>query len=144
MIVFENTYKEMLKKIKPAPPETGGIFGVIDGVVTDFVFDRGLIEAPCCYMPDVNMFNSVIEKWQEENIDFCGIIHSHMPHEKELSKGDVEYIGKILSCMPDGYSELYFPLIIDGEIIPYKAKMSDVGIEIICEEIKILKEDKRL
>lgn len=139
MIIDEKTYNEILHLVKPAPPETGGILGLVDKAVTRFAFDDGLVQAPCCYVPDVEKLNAVIKAWQEEGALFCGIVHSHMSHEKELSEGDKEYITEILACMPEECNELYFPLVIDSEIIPYKAKMSADGLVISREEITILK-----
>lgn len=140
MIIYEKIYNEVLSLVRPAPPETGGVLGLTNGVVAHFAFDKGLVQAPCCYVPDVQKLNGVIEKWQNEGIDFGGIVHSHTPHEKELSEGDKEYITKILACMPLEYKTLYFPLIIEKRIIPYKVRAVDGGIEISREEIIILKE----
>lgn len=43
------------------------------------------------YVPDEAKANNIIQYWTEQNICFCGLIHSHVVSKEELSEADIEY-----------------------------------------------------
>lgn len=123
MHIKRDVLKEILNQIPPAPPETGGIIGGRDQIVSLFETDPGINTAnPGCYTPDTVKLNQIIRKWERSGIDFYGIVHSHMCGQTGLSSGDMEYIKDIMRSMPDEIKYLYFPIVIDGkELYSFKA-----------------------
>lgn len=73
MIILKRIYEEIISTIKPAPPETGGILGGINGIVTKFVFDSGIkTKNTGCYYPDIQKLNSVLSEWNYNDVEFYG------------------------------------------------------------------------
>lgn len=136
MIITKSVHDEILRKVKQAPPETGGALGMTEGVITHFVFDKGVGENPCCYEPDVKRLNSVIKAWQEKGVLFCGIVHSHIPLQNELSDDDEIYIKSILESMKGCCEFLYFPVVTDGCVTSYCARL--VSGELVIEKEEVL------
>ena len=81
--------------------ESGGIIGGKDGVVTEFFFDG--IGDSNEYVPNIKKLNSVIQSWDDQSIDFLGVVHSHRC-KPELSFADVEYARSIVTN--NGISEI--------------------------------------
>jgi hypothetical protein len=140
MIIEQSIYNKILSQIKPAPPESGGIIGEKGGIITHFLYDGGLMSRNTgCYVPDIYKLNRVLLQWRNKGIKFCGIIHSHINNQTELSGGDIKYIYQILLNMPECYTRLYFPLVVKGKLIAYRAKHTVNGIDMIREKVKILR-----
>ena len=120
--------------------EYGGIFGGYDGVITKFVFDKGLCnENIGTYIPDVEFLNDCIEKWQTQNISFYGIIHNHLTEYADLSGEDIKCIETIMNAMPSNIECLYFPVISSKNILnAFKATRTNTGICIVSEDISIM------
>ena len=120
--------------------EYGGILGGRDGVITEFVFDKGLWnENIGTYIPDVEFLNDCIEKWQDKNISFYGIIHNHLTEYAELSSEDVKCIQTIMNAMPSNMEYLYFPVISSKNVLnAFKATRTNTGICIVSEDISIV------
>lgn len=139
-------YIDVYKKLLRVPPfevcEKGGILGGEDGVVTRIAFDREteISNRPCCYSPNVDYLNEIIEEWQNEGSSFMGLFHSHIGYSKELSDGDKEYITDIMLSMPDYIQNLYFPIISMPErsINCYIAKRANDRVLIDASEIKLI------
>lgn len=119
---------EVLEKIineqRPIPPESGGILGGSNGIVTTFFFDDGEPSSKMCsYSPNTELMDKIIEDWQKDAILFMGIYHTHFWDVESLSEGDKFYIDLIMSCMPDSVNKLYFPLVLfpSKTIVPYYA-----------------------
>lgn len=72
--------------------ESGGILGCKNGEIK-YLFDRACYENE--YIPNTIFLNKILEEWQENNIDFIGIIHSHKERTK-LSYSDIEYARQII------------------------------------------------
>ena len=119
--------------------ECGGILGGRDGIITEFVFDKGLCNKNVgTYVPNVEFLNDCIEKWQAQNICFYGIIHNHLTEYAELSGEDVRCIETIMNAMPTSIEYLYFPVISSKNILnAFKAIRTDKGICIVSENISI-------
>lgn len=124
MIIEKRIYDRIISYIKPAPPETGGILGSVNGIITHFAFDSGLLSKNVgCYYPDTRMLNDILREWNRQNINFCGIIHSHLDNQMSLSSGDMEYIKEIMIAVSPQYKTLYFPLIVNRKIISYRVTL---------------------
>lgn len=122
--------------------ETGGILGshdgkMIDEVVMDILAEKS--ERPCSYSPNVDFLNQNIRSWQEQNISFMGIFHTHFMSVKTLSCGDKKYITEIMNAMPDDITYLYFPIFVlpDRILVCYKAHKTADTVEIISEQLQI-------
>lgn len=109
--------------VPPAPPESGGILGIKNGVICAFVPDNSKQESErATYSPNIQFLNKCIEKWTDEGIEFCGIIHSHPSKQTTLSATDMEYIEEMYLNNPS-LGITYFPLFIDGrDMIVYSVK----------------------
>ena len=129
-------YENIQNIVNPFPPECGGILGRKGNIITDFVYDEGMkSEKMCNYVPNVKFFNETIQRWQNEDITFAGIFHTHYFGIRTLSYGDRCYIKEIMKNMPDEVNELYFPIIVmpQKEMVAYKA-MKDVNEILIVED----------
>ena len=120
--------------------EYGGILGGYDGVITEFIFDKGLCnENIGTYIPDVEFLNDCIEKWQAQNISFYGIIHNHLTGYADLSSEDIKCIETIMNAMPSNMECLYFPVISAKNVLNvFKATRTNKGICIVSENISIV------
>lgn len=140
MVVSSVAVLDALRMQAPEfPPETGGILGGREGVVTDFLPDKGMPDgAPCSYTPDTAFLNHAIAEWAEQGIDFMGIYHVHFGGAETLSLGDREYIFRIMRAMPGEVRCLYFPLVVMPlrKVIVYKAEDSDGEFTIEKDEIE--------
>lgn len=141
MRITTKQYEEIMKMVNPIPPESGGILGSRDDMIVATFYDKGIkTEKMCSYIPNVNLLNDIIAKWNEENIVFSGIFHTHYFGVRTLSCGDRNYIEKIMMSMPNEVSELYFPIIVmpQKEMIVYKAIKSENQIliqeDVVCLE----------
>ena len=122
------------------PPETGGIIGGVGGIITSFLFDEGhSVNDHAAYIPDIELINSRIQRWQEEGISFYGMYHTHPDHQETLSGDDVLYIKEIMRAMPDNVPFLYFPVVIPKQkIIPYKATIVKDTVDLTEDILHIL------
>lgn len=139
MRISKELYNEILYLTQCPPPESGGLLGGHNGVVTLFVSDKGSnIKSSYKYEPDTVFLNKTINEWLSKNVDFLGIYHSH-PHNCEaLSSADIEYINEIMRCV-NGYTDkLYFSIVIPNEkIISYYALIVADEIQIFQEAIQL-------
>ena len=142
MIITKSAMDIIHGSVTDLPPETGGLLGSSDGMCVDtIVMDRyGTQNVKLCsYCPNVTFFNQCIRQWQDQNIIFMGIFHTHFVGVRTLSSGDREYINAIMSAMPEQIDVLYFPLYVlpDRQLVCYKAKRTDKGICIEQEDVMI-------
>lgn len=116
MNVLKKVYMGIVSSQNMVPPESGGIIGSKDGIVTVYVNDKGVQNETimCGYFPDVNFLNEIILEWQNNGIKFMGIYHTHFFGVNTLSDGDKEYIQNIMKSMPKGMI-LYFPIVLMPE-----------------------------
>lgn len=105
--------------------EQGGMLGSSTGMKIDiFVPDINPFKRTGnIYKPNVEVLNLHLEKWDNTNILFCGMIHSHLTNTPKLSLADEHYIRKILGALQINRM-LWFPIVLymkEGiEIVPYK------------------------
>lgn len=131
MIITRQIKETVSLMFSPAPPEQGGILGMKNGVISAFVLDNSEQKTESAeYSPNTQFLNRQIEKWADEGIEFCGILHSHPSGQTTLSGSDMEYI-KELYHVNLWLEKTYFPLIIDGcDMIIYAVEKSNGKIEV--------------
>jgi proteasome lid subunit RPN8/RPN11 len=131
MIITRQIKETVSLMFSPAPPEQGGILGMKNGVISAFVLDNSEQKTESAeYSPNTQFLNRQIEKWADEGIEFCGILHSHPSGQTTLSGSDMEYI-KELYHVNLWLEKTYFPLIIDGcDMIVYAVEKSNGKIEV--------------
>lgn len=131
MIITRQIKETVPLMFSPAPPEQGGILGMKDGVISAFVLDNSEQKTESAeYSPNTQFLNRQIEKWADEGIEFCGILHSHPSGQTTLSGSDMEYIKELYHVNP-WLEKTYFPLIIDGcDMIVYAVEKSNGKIEV--------------
>jgi len=142
MRIQEQVYRQILSLISEETIETGGILGGKNNVITEFEFDKGTsLSSKKKYYPNTKRLNDCIEKWQNRDIQFYGILHSHLQEERALSFGDKLYIQTIMQAMPMSIEFLYFPIVLlQKEIVSFKAVRLDNEINIVNSDIKIINE----
>lgn len=141
MKIIKSVYKHILNSMPVSPPEIGGILGSIADVVCKYQIDTGLPKGcGCFYSPNVCFLNNTINDWQQEEIIFQGIFHTHFFGVQTLSDGDVAYITSIMQAMPECISKLYFPIVVlpEKEMISYLAIRSGNAVEIKKDELIIV------
>jgi len=140
MKISENTYQLIIKKCLNNQSETGGIIGGKNNIVTEFVFDKGTaLSSKQHYYPNVERLNECINDWKNINIQFYGIVHTHLQKERLLSIGDKQYIRTIMLTMPVNVRFLYFPIVLpQNEIVAYEAVRLNNEININASNIKII------
>ncbi|MFR5797566.1 MAG: hypothetical protein ACLUFX_01820 [Oscillospiraceae bacterium] len=108
-----------------------------NGIVSEYYKDIGIsTEKIDQYIPNVNDLNRIIEKWNKENILFCGIYHSHYLGDMRLSKGDMQYIKSILKALQSITDRLYFPLVFPKkEILVFQAVICKSNVMIFHKNI---------
>ncbi len=141
MTITESIYNEILHTL-PTDYETGGIIGGFNGIVTCAVFDiAGRSESPCCYIPNVELFNSRIAAWQETGTEFYGLFHSHLGKLELLSNADMQYAEEILHALSGVVPSLYFPIVIPNKhiisfvvsIFDGRLVVAEDAIELVCD-----------
>lgn len=141
MVIQEKVFKTIITSFNSFPPETGGILGGRNRIITEFESDKGIAgENEFCYYPDTVKLNNILAEWNKTGIEFYGIIHSHPNNQYTLSNGDLQYIRTILTHMPKSVPCLYFPLILDCEkIISFKACIISKNLVINHDKVYIKK-----
>lgn len=139
MKIKYRTYKEVMAHCTSAPPERGGILGMKDGLVSDYIHDNARpILNRAIYAPDIKFLNKCIEEWAEKGIEFCGIVHSHPNGQDTLSSGDMEYI-KVLYEVNPQIKNSYFPLVLNGrEFKVYSVERNGEGISVKPDLLEII------
>ena len=141
MKILKNTYHLILENTPILPPETGGILGGYNGIISTVQFDQdsSIHNTPAIYYPNISLFNQIIKNWGDIGIVFYGIFHSHYTRNKDLSTWDKKYIYKIMQAMPSHIQQLYFPIVFPHKtILGYQASKKGSLIHITCSEIEII------
>jgi molybdopterin/thiamine biosynthesis adenylyltransferase/proteasome lid subunit RPN8/RPN11 len=112
MLFTQEVYDAIRETIGKLKPEQGGFLGISNeqDIVDTYVHDTNAKVAYSEYNPNVAFINNVINgDWYENNIDFCGFIHSHPNSSNRLSDADIEYAIRIMEEFDLAY--LYMPLV---------------------------------
>lgn len=105
--------KDVLLKLSAAfrkcDVEKGFLLGSSNDLnYVDHCFDLPAMDAGLhFYEPDPAWADKAIQRWVNQGVCFCGIIHSHVVDKRELSENDIEY-AKVL------YSAYHLPLLWFG------------------------------
>lgn len=140
MYIEKNIYSGLCTACVAHTPEIGGILGGKTGVITHFVLDRGLkTNRTDFYIPNTVYLNEVLAQWQDGNIEFYGIFHTHPHGSKTLSCADKAYIDKIVrTCSKEG-QPLYFPIVLPKqELLAYSAKVANGTVVTQQESIFVI------
>lgn len=62
------------------------------------------------YSPDTKNATKVVGSWSENDICFCGFIHSHRTNKKEFSEADIQFAERLLASFRMPF--LWFGLLI--------------------------------
>ena len=141
MIIKTEVYSRILEHPKDTPPETGGILGGINDMITEYVFDEGLpTERACRYVPDVDKLNRIISDWQAKGIDFKGMYHVHYFGVSTLSDNDRAYISEIMQAVSNSVTELYFPIVVmpRRKMVAYIASLKNGKLDIKEDSIQMV------
>lgn len=91
------------------------------------------------YTPNTDEANEIIRNWAEQNICFCGFIHSHVAGKKDLSQNDIEFAKQLFNAFR--LPVLWFGLgIVDANEVHFrfysiKSKNDDVDITSVCWKV---------
>jgi len=142
MKIKKAIYHSIIAECSNNPIESGGIIGGKNNIVTEFIFDKGTDSSSIQhYFPDTEKLNAHIKHWQDNGIQFLGIVHSHLQDGVELSFGDTRYIETIMQAMPAYIDFLYFPVVSQQkELVSFKAVRNEYGVNIIDDDIEIIDE----
>lgn len=141
MKILKEIHEQILHEQRAVPPETGGILGGNNDIISSFYIDEGIPTSRTCrYLPDTEKINKIIETWQADNILFIGLYHTHFFDVDTLSEGDMLYIKSIMANMPDCIDKLYFPVIVypKSVIIPYCAKIVSGNLSVEKDILEII------
>lgn len=138
MKILSELYDRLLAEVPPPPPETGGILGARGGIVCAAYFDFGRSHSTrAVYEPDIARLNGQIVDWEQSEITFCGMFHSHLPGADTLSDGDRRYIARILAQMPVQIQTLFFPVILpEKRLVAFRAARTSTGVKIAPEPLE--------
>lgn len=65
------------------------------------------------YSPDTEAATKAVRRWAEQEICFCGFIHTHRTDKKELSEPDIRFAKELFSSFEMPY--LWFGLLVITE-----------------------------
>lgn len=144
MYIVSEIYERIVEETPNYLPEIGGILGGYNGVICCVVFDHGTQKQnirKCHYTPDTEYLNRCIEDWENNEIDFYGIFHTHFFSVATLSGGDKRYMERIMQSMPNEKNELYFPVIVlpERKMVSYLCKRNAGKIEITEDRIHLVR-----
>ena len=131
--ITKKCYEAIVKTIASTIPECGGILGMKkDAVVSEYIFDKGIENSTEYYIPNINTLNKVLIEWSNKNIQFCGMIHSHLFGRNKLSSSDIEYGRQILTSM--NMDSIYM-LLIDTDTSSYNLSCFELKKN-LCQKIQ--------
>ncbi len=138
--IKKSVYESLLYSSPCVPPESGGVIGGNNKIVTCFVADAGKISTEFNrYQPDTDKLNHIISKWFENGINFMGLFHTHPSGDEKLSQADLIYIKSIMTSIKEYTTSLYFPIVIPKEkIIGFCAEFVAGEINTFQTAIEIL------
>lgn len=144
MKITEDAFDIINDIVAEYPVETGGIIGSsVENIIDKVILDVSVEQATsyCRYIPNISFLNECIEKWQQDNVVFCGVFHTHFFGVQTLSCGDKRYIKDIMESMPTDINNLLFPLFVlpNRELVCYLARKINGEILILADDVEIVK-----
>lgn len=142
----QETFDGIIEAIGTQEPEQGGALGMDkNGVVTHFYHDEDASVSGCTYTPSNKEITQVIQRWEQDGIRFCGMIHSHPGTAGVPSPGDMEYAERILAAMPETLAgTMHMPIVtVDPEegsvsINWFVAEKNDQGETVISRAVLVV------
>ncbi len=114
--------KDVLLKLSTTFRECDVEKGFLLGSSTDLIYIDHCFDLPAAdaglhfYEPDPVLADKAIQRWANQGVCFCGMIHSHVVDKQELSENDIEY-AKVL------FSAYHLPLLWFGIGIVHSEKV---------------------
>ena len=125
-LITAGTLNSIINSLGSTDIESGGLIGSSDGSAIDaFFYDAGIDCSAKEYNPDIESLQDQLLRWDEENIRFCGIIHSHAD-DRYLSNKDVSMARRILENNPLDSILMPVFLLKDKSIIWYEVEYNYV------------------
>lgn len=131
MLLFENTVLDAICSSFVDPVlEQGGILGTSTDLqhISNFWLDINAQASTVSYIPSALEIHRQIKLWADNGICFCGIIHSHITGNGELSEQDQRYIYGVLQSFPH-MPYLWFPIVSrktnECSILSYRCFLKD-------------------
>ncbi len=138
-IVIQNEVYHKLLSCPLVPPETGGILGEVNGIISKAIMIPNESNNKGVFSPDIFFLNDILDSWYKEGVVFAGMFHTHADNWESLSKADVQYIEKIMQTLKEHTTQLFFPLVFPKKRIDgYRAFYMDSAIHIEKTTINIL------
>lgn len=109
-----------------------------DGIVCSYEHDSSVqLQKQAIYEPNVSFLNQCIDKWADDGIQFCGIVHSHPDGQDTLSSGDIEYIDNLYKANPE-LKKTFFPLVLNGcDIIVYAVERNGNKVLVTADSLEL-------
>lgn len=119
----KQVYNHIKQTIGKKNPEQGGMLGMTTDTITHYIWDINAITTNLEYSPNTEFLETILDKWEDEDISFCGFIHSHPELLSNLSKADIDYGLEILKSFRN-LDFIFLPIVTNYkgiiEIHPYK------------------------
>ena len=138
IIMIRKATQELIDRIVDSltstDKESGGILGSSNGKIIDtFWFDEGTNCTAREYNPSIELWEQQLRIWNDNQIEFCGIIHSHFEQET-ISTKDIYMARRILDM--NSMRSLFMPILYmrTRNIIWYEVgvnTLNRVNIEIL-------------
>lgn len=137
MVISKTLYERLMKEIPTVPPEIGVILGKKTNIIDYYYLDYGLAHSAECYVPNIDILNSVINDWARDGIQFVGFAHTHN-NIPTLSSADKEYIFEILQAVKSYRKSLLFPVIIPQQhMVCFSASIQGKDLVVVDQSIEI-------
>lgn len=94
--ITSQIYDKIKNTIGKLEPEQGGVLGGTRNMITNFFHDVQLVSNLNMYKPNIESINHELVKWQKNNVDFIGVIHSHPNGNLMLSYADKIYAQNLM------------------------------------------------
>ena len=144
MWVDRNNLSNLFAKMNLFSYETGGLLLGRDASISAFIFDEGVRgEDADEYIPNTEYMNEILHRYQSEEYELYGMIHSHRTRE-ELSCADTHYARSLLRL--NELDDILMPVyVLDSQnVFWYQVTMSDIKKLIISEGNLMEKQEKNM
>lgn len=95
------------------------------------------------YSPNAKDATETVGRWLENDICFCGFIHSHRTNKREFSEPDIQFAKDLLANFWMPY--LWFGLLViteqQKELLFYK--LYSIGGKVVLKPVQFYTEEKR-
>lgn len=141
MRITKEAYFKLLHCQK-VPPEIGGVLVGCKMIVDTVVLDIGIAQPIIIgirYKPNTKYLNEQLSLLNNRGKVFMGMFHTHACQWDSLSDADIQYIKVIMSKMPIGFEQLFFPVVFPGiGVKSYIAERENLQIKIREDKIELV------